>query len=197
MTPSRLCLPLSFDVDALRDALARVPDDVWIDHFNTGDYDGHWSVTALRGPADAKHPIQQVVAHPGITAWGDTALLESLPAFGAALDRFACPLQAVRLMRLGAGAVIHEHTDPGMALDDGEVRVHVPIQTHEDVVFTHDGDRVHLSAGHAWYLDVSRPHAVANRSDADRVHLVVDCVVNDWLRDVFARGHAPSDGNAV
>jgi hypothetical protein len=28
---------------------------------------------------------------------------------------------------------------------------------------------------------------VANRGAADRIHLVIDCLVNDWLRDWFSR----------
>jgi hypothetical protein len=46
--------------------------------------------------------------------------------------------------------------------------------------------RVILEAGSCWYLRLSDPHSVANRGDADRVHLVVDASVNEWVEAVFA-----------
>src|SRR5262249_41039644 len=38
------------------------------------------------------------------------------------------------------------------------------------------------------YVDVRQPHRVSNRGSRARVHLVIDADVNDWLRDLFARG---------
>jgi hypothetical protein len=42
-----------------------------------------------------------------------------------------------------------------------------------------------MKPGEAWYLRLSDPHAVANRGSSDRVHLVLDLVVNDWLTGFF------------
>jgi hypothetical protein len=42
-----------------------------------------------------------------------------------------------------------------------------------------------MAAGSAWYLRLSDPHIVYNRGTADRVHLVIDAVVNKWLRAVL------------
>jgi len=39
------------------------------------------------------------------------------------------------------------------------------------------------------------PHSVANRGAADRVHLVIDAAVNDWVGALFARA-AASDVSA-
>jgi hypothetical protein len=40
-----------------------------------------------------------------------------------------------------------------------------------------------MAPGEAWYLRLSDPHSVANRGTTDRVHLVIDCVVDAWLTD--------------
>jgi hypothetical protein len=45
--------------------------------------------------------------------------------------------------------------------------------------------RVIMNEGECWYLNLNEPHHVTNRGAADRIHLVVDCVVNDWLRDLM------------
>jgi uncharacterized cysteine cluster protein YcgN (CxxCxxCC family) len=42
-----------------------------------------------------------------------------------------------------------------------------------------------LEAGSSWYLRLSDPHSVANRGTADRVHMVIDAEVNDWVRHVL------------
>jgi mannose-6-phosphate isomerase-like protein (cupin superfamily) len=66
------------------------------------------------------------------------------------------------------------------------VRLHIPVVTNDAVDFRLNGERVVLEAGSCWYLRLSDPHSVANRGTEDRVHLVVDAEVNDWVGEVFA-----------
>jgi len=42
-----------------------------------------------------------------------------------------------------------------------------------------------MKAGECWYLDLSLPHWVENHGSTDRVHLVIDCDVNEWLRKII------------
>jgi len=44
-----------------------------------------------------------------------------------------------------------------------------------------------MNAGECWYLDVNSPHAVANHSDIDRIHLVIDCEIVPHLRELIAK----------
>jgi hypothetical protein len=88
-------------------------------------------------------------------------------------------------LRLEPGAHIHEHTDIGDGWEMGRVRLHVPIVTDERVDFFVDGRRVVMRPGELWYCDFTRPHRVHNRSDVGRVHMVLDLVVDEWLRGVF------------
>ena len=44
-----------------------------------------------------------------------------------------------------------------------------------------------MGAGEAWYTNVCLPHSVENRSAVNRVHLVLDMEVNDWVRQLFPR----------
>ena len=43
----------------------------------------------------------------------------------------------------------------------------------------------HMKRGECWWLDVSRPHAVINNSEIDRLHLVFDCFNNDTLQEKY------------
>jgi hypothetical protein len=88
-------------------------------------------------------------------------------------------------MRLAPGSVIKEHTDHDLRFEEGRVRIHIPILTNPDVEFYLNGLRVVLTAGSCWYLRLSDPHRVANRGKTDRVHLVIDLQVNEWLTEVF------------
>ena len=48
-----------------------------------------------------------------------------------------------------------------------------------------NGQRIVMDEGTCWYVNVNFPHRVANRGTADRVHLVIDCIVDDWLRSIM------------
>ena len=48
-----------------------------------------------------------------------------------------------------------------------------------------NGVPVHMGVGECWYLNVNLAHRAANRSPIRRVHLVLDCRVNDWLTELF------------
>ena len=113
------------------------------------------------------------------------------------LDNLPCEFERVRFMKLEAGKIIGKHSDKidkQIGFDDGDiVRIHIPIRTNENVIFTlyenaRDklGNEYNLKTGHYYYTDVTKPHAVRNESDVDRIHLVVDCYSNDALRTLIA-----------
>jgi hypothetical protein len=156
----------------------------WVGHVNRRDYQGDWNILPLRCPrehADA-HPILQGFAIQGNDEWQDLPLLQECPAIRALLKTLNCPLKSVRLMRLCAGAFIRPHRDQGLALEYGEARLHLPIHTSSDVRFVVDGRRVPMRAGELWYINTDREHEVRNPGKSDRINLVIDCLVNDWLR---------------
>jgi hypothetical protein len=182
----RARLPFSFDPAGLRDDLDRIAGGDWVDHFVKQNYEGDWTVLPLRFTAGATHPIMRAYSGPTSTAFEDSPLLDRTPCFRAVLAHFECPLQAVRLMRLTPGSAIKEHRDHDLAAEWGAARIHVPVVTNDDVEFLVNRVPVAMEPGTVWYLRLSDPHSVANRGNTDRVHLVIDCVANDWLMDMLA-----------
>jgi hypothetical protein len=180
--PDRLRLPLSFDPALLVRDLQGLAAVEWTEHFVKQNYQGDWAVIPLRGPAGATHPVMMIYADPTVTQYADTPMLRACPYFRDVLDAFACPLQAVRLMRLTSGSRINEHRDHELSVEEGTVRIHIPVATNDGVVFVLNGTRVTMAAGSAWYLRLSDPHSVTNAGPSDRVHLVIDAVANDWIR---------------
>src|SRR5204863_4619822 len=110
----------------------------------------------------------------------DTPYLKRTPALRAALRVLDCPLKAARLMRLTPGSRIREDDDYDPDTT-GTARLHIPVTTNDGVEFLLNKKRVPMLAGELWYLRLSEPHAVATRGATDRVHLVVDVRLNDWL----------------
>jgi len=182
VTPSAIRLPLTFDPIRLQADLARVPETAWLGHFNQRIYEGDWSVVPLRAIRGSPIPAFSI---PNATDLEDMPLLQECPYFRQVLASFRCPLLSVRLLRLGAGAVIKEHSDPMLSLDHDEVRIHVVVTTNPDVECRIDGVARHWAAGECWYGDFTKPHSFANRGLTDRMHIVLDCGQNDWLRNLL------------
>lgn len=177
-----LKLPLTFDAKWLEADLGNFGDEDWTPHFNRDYYEGEWSGIALRSPADA-----HVDLYPDPTAshYVVTPLLGRCGYVPEVLDAFECELESARFLRLGAGARIREHRDFKLSMEDGVGRVHIPVVTDPAVSFFLNGNRVGMQPGEAWYLNFNLPHRVENESTKARVHLVIDCVVNDWFRSFF------------
>jgi quercetin dioxygenase-like cupin family protein len=183
--PDRLQLPFGFDAGMLLRDLESLKAVGWTEHFVKQNYDGDWSVIPLRGQAGATHPVMMIYSNPGATEFEDTPMLAGCPYFRRVLATFECPLQAVRLMRLAPGSRIKEHSDHELSVEEGTVRIHIPVVTNADVEFHLNRSRVVMQAGSAWYLRLSDPHSVTNNGSSDRVHMVIDATVNDWIKSVL------------
>jgi len=186
----RLRLPFAFDVERLQADLRQLEADAWVDHFVKQNYSGSWSVIPLRGPANATHPVMMIYSDPTCTAFADTPFLERSPYLREVLAAFKCELEAVRLMKLTVGSDIKEHRDHELSFEEGHFRIHVPVVTNPQVEFYLNGARVIMKEGECWYLRLSDPHRVSNRGDNDRVHLVIDGHVNDWVKSLFTGAEA-------
>jgi hypothetical protein len=171
-----------YDVALLQRDLAAIEASRWIDHFAQQSYTGGWDALPLvsaGGRSDAEG-----LRRTGIR-YRKTELLAKCPYFESIVDSFRCEKERVRLLRMRTGAIIESHVDPGNGWSWGIARLHIPITTNEGVSITLDGQRLVMKPGELWYLDVQRVHSARNAGDTDRVHLVLDLVVNDYLRSLF------------
>jgi hypothetical protein len=176
---------LMFDPVALQNEFHLLKDDTWSDHYNKSHYEGDWTIIPLR--AINGHIENIIATHnlPQGLSYQDTVLLDKCPYIKSVIDSFSCEKTSVRLMRLHAGAIIKEHMDQDMNMEAGEARFHIPVQTNKDVAFFIQEDRIPMLAGECWYLNLSLPHRVQNAGKEDRIHLVMDCMVNDWVKSLL------------
>ena len=180
---SFLKLPYELDTARLQHDLETCLSLSWKQHFNRNDYSGDWSGIALRSSSGNETDI---LSHPG-SAFKDTALLDACPYFREIAAMLHCEKETIRLLRLAPGSEIKEHRDRGAGYQFGNFRLHIVICTHENVSFRVDGADVPMKNGECWYADFDRPHSVVNKSNQDRVHLVLDCIRNEWSDELFAK----------
>ncbi|MCK9394148.1 MAG: aspartyl/asparaginyl beta-hydroxylase domain-containing protein [Methylobacter sp.] len=176
-----LRLPFEFDLAALQADLQSLLPDQWVPHYNAQAGDGYWHCQALRSSQGRGDDILAFSNNQFL----DTPLLARCPYFQQVLQRFKCETCSVRLMALAPGGVISEHTDAGTNFEDGVARLHIPIITDPDVLFWLDDEPVHFAVGGTWYMNANCRHRVENRSAVHRIHLVLDCIPNQWLADIF------------
>jgi quercetin dioxygenase-like cupin family protein len=179
-------LPLRFDPAPLQRNVSALPPEDWIPHFNTSYYEGDWSGVALRSVGGVARQLYPDPNPEGV--YEDTEILTYCPEIADAVAAFECEQLSVRLLRLGPGASVREHTDYNLGYEDGEVRFHVPVFTNPDTVFELEGRAIEMLPGESWYVDFNLRHRVANEGSEPRVHLVVDCVVNDWVTRTLEAG---------
>lgn len=188
--PDRIRLPLAFDPAPLAADLAAFGESDWTRHFVRDNYEGDWSAIPLRAAEGETHPVRMIGVHSLAARFVDTHFLARAPAMAAALSRLRSPLKSARLMRLRPGSAIREHSDHDPDEERPGARVHLPITTNAGVEFHLGGKAVAMTPGSLWYLRLSEPHRAVNRGTTDRVHLVVDLMIDDWFLEQARAGVA-------
>ncbi|WP_457968675.1 aspartyl/asparaginyl beta-hydroxylase domain-containing protein [Pseudomonas sp. R4-84] len=176
-------LPVTVNLPLLLQALAAIKDERWRGHFNTAYHSGDWSGVALISAADALTELSPGHGKPVYRVpWSEDGRWQE------ALADWPLDIVSARLLRLGPGGLIHEHRDYDLGGPDADLRLHVPLLSSPGVTFWLDGQIIAMQAGECWFLDLARPHRVANQGDQARIHLVLDCRPGPWLDRQIAEG---------
>ena len=178
-----LKLPFLFDAGLLQQEVNALSASQWLPHYQVKHYEGTWTAIPLRSIGGKADDV--IISPADNPQYLDTIFLESCPYLQKVLQTFQCPLQAVRLLKLNAGSSIKEHRDAELNFESGEIRLHIPVLTDPGVEFILDKERLTLQEGECWYMNFNLPHAINNNSAVNRVHLVIDALVNDWVKEIF------------
>lgn len=180
------------DVDALRAAVAAIPEALWDsenadkpNRFEALDVTRHivfrfianfrdWRTSYDRPLWDEWRPLIEPVLHQAVATYG--------------YERGVFP--RVMLARMAAGGVIQPHRDANPAAKWPH-KIHVPLETNPDVIFSIDGEGYHLPVGEAAEVNNMTVHAVENRGGTDRIHLIFEYYDADqpdpeWLEALSA-----------
>lgn len=175
-------LPFQFDELKLVEEFNNIHQQ-WIGHFNTGYYTGDWSGITLRKPIGEAHGLS--AGNVSVKTYEDTPLMKELPYTQRVLDAIQTEKQAVRYLQLAPNSEIKPHKDFDLVYWDGYVRFHIPIITNDSVKFMIGDEQLNMKPGECWFADFSRTHSVSNFGKTSRIHLVIDCLVNNWVEQLF------------
>lgn len=157
----------------------------WSEHLNTAHYNGGWNVLSLRSPGGRDTPMPDLM---GEENFENNANMIHFASVNALIASLKCTVMSVRFLNLQAGSEIRPHRDHDLAFEMGEARLHFPVITNERVEFYIDHELLKMNEGECWYINANLEHEVANKGETDRIHLVIDCKVNDWIKEVFNKG---------
>lgn len=177
-------------------------------HYSNYNKGKSWSALSLRGyssdPSFITKPSEMnekwLEEHRDVEfAMQDTSLYDQFFEVRSLLSQFNdTEIHRVRFMKLAPlKGELERHTDQVDCDSGGSVgklaRLHYPIKTNPKVVFTVwdcDGNEqsVHMKEGECWFLDTRKPHKAVNGGDEERIHLVVDVLVNERIRNMLCKG---------
>lgn len=178
-----LQLPVRFCADSLAAEVAALPAAAWVPH--PQGFVGNEAV-----------PLVSPHGHLTDATKGPMAASEHLrrcPYIMALMTELGAVWGRSRLMRLAARSEVPSHIDIHYYWRT-HIRIHIPVVTNPSVRFSCGGDSVYMAPGECWLFDSFQLHDVQNKSDEQRVHLVLDTVGGENLSlliDAAEQGAAP------
>lgn len=183
----RIKLPLFFNVEKM---------SAEINAMNLTDFI-YYNVIPLRSPAHILDPNLPIPPPPDSgdyadgswTQWSDTTALKESPYLSSVIDTFRQQTQVtlVRLLRLEPGAIVKEHTDPTLGLEQNNsvIRLTIPIQSDKSVKFYLNNTLVPMKQGECWYMRLSDPHSIIHQGSEERINMSIDIVPNQWTKSLI------------
>lgn len=173
---TRLIRPLGIiDVAPLKEAVLALPEAVWDaedaskpNRFGALDATRHVVFRFVSNFRDWRQSYER----PLWKEWKPVlkpVLAKATAPYGYARGGFP----RVMLARMAPGGVIHPHRDENPAAKWPH-KIHVPLLTNEDVTFYVDGSGFHFAEGEAVEVNNMAVHAVENRGQTDRIHLIFE-----------------------
>ena len=177
------------DIDVTRFAqqAAKITDADWTaDAFRQKTYEVHKQTQTIRLIMDEDGRHRDPTYHPSYVIYKE--LLEPIETF--IRRQFEQTLKAKRLrkkhgrgyfirmilVKLLANGSIPHHVDQGETLSKSH-RMHLPIITNEQNLFSVGDTEIHMKAGELWEINNRREHGVVNSGSEDRTHLIIDYVL--------------------
>ncbi len=170
-----LQLHRDFDVEALRNKIEQIPAAKWLESERERLFAVHKDTQSLLLVLfeDFKHKKPDYL-EPYFELQNELRPLVDYVADYYQNNGFIVRLLLAKLL---AGGKIPHHTDAGYSLLNCH-RVHIPIITNDEVAFVVGGEEINMQVGEFWEINNGLDHAVENRSDEDRIHIIIDWMPN-------------------
>jgi len=177
-----LQLPIRFDAEKLAAEVNALPPSAWMPH--PGGFAGNEAVPLVSPGGELTDDFEGPM--------GPTEQLERCPYIMDLMAELDGVWGRSRLMGLAPGAVVPVHIDVHYYWRT-HLRIHIPVITNPGVLFSCDGESVHMNAGECWVFDSFALHYVQNKGTERRVHLVLDTVGGEKLWDLVEAASAGAE----
>ncbi len=169
-----LKLPIRFDAEALAREVRALPPSAWTPH-PTG-FVGNEAVRLVTPGGEDSDAIDGPMAA--------TDSLNRCDYVRQIMEEIGGVWGRSRFMGLAAGREVPPHIDIHYYWRT-HLRIHIPVITNPEVLFTCGDKTVHMAAGECWIFDSFRWHDVQNKGSEQRIHLVLDTVGGGLLPDLM------------
>ena len=163
------------DISGIRDGILAIPEEIW-------DAENADKPNRFEALDRTRHIVFRFVSN--FQDWRDSydrplwaqwrerlepVLAEATRPYGYAHAAFP----RVMLARMAAGGIIKPHRDANPAAKWPH-KIHVPIQTNDQVAFLVGDTEYHFPEGEAVEVNNMGVHALRNGGDSDRIHLIFE-----------------------
>jgi hypothetical protein len=165
------------DINGLKEQTARLSEKVWTNETRNreNEFEGfhHTQHIIFRFP---DHKGRRTVVHnnPIWHVW-KPILMPVIEQATAPYGYANGQVKAVMLARLKAGHIIDLHTDGSMEYYYLH-KIHIPLQTNDQVGFHIKPHTYHFKEGYAYEVNNIAYHSVFNKGSEDRIHLIFEYV---------------------
>ncbi len=172
-----------YDVEPLNTQLMAEPDSAWTQ--SVARKTGNWPHRdarhlSLANDLDGRH--FKATVFPKYAEY-EALLIPLLRTISTRLNR-GRKVMRIQFAWLGAGSSIEPHRDTSITLVYSH-RVHLPLLTNDHVTFECGDESVVMREGQIWTFDNTLRHAVYNRGETPRIHMIIDFTeplpVSAWL----------------
>lgn len=115
----------------------------------------------------------------------ETDVLHALPSLKKFVNNLGLKYMWARLARLEPNSYLWEHRDYTELKNERRQRLHLPIQTNKDAQIILSGHQINLGYGFLWKLNPQVPHGACNKGSTARIHLIIDCYVEEKLENLI------------
>ena len=175
-----LKLAIRFDAEALAAEVRALPESAWVPH-PTG-FVGNEAVRLVSPGGEETDEIEGPM--------GPTVSLNQCKYVRQIMAEMGGVWGRSRFMGLAAGREVPPHIDSHYYWRT-HLRIHIPVITNPDVLFTCGDETVHMAAGECWLFDSFRWHDVQNKGSQQRIHLVLDTVGGGRLPELMRMAETP------
>ena len=189
MIPSSLLnIKLNFEISAIskkinlnkikEETVGILKQENFLNH--KGDHSGGWGAIGLI--TFGGDPYNDLCSDEEIKP---TRLLQKCPEVQKIIELIPGIKQRVRIMEVKPNTRVFWHYDNGETIDDLDykknARLHIPIFTNNLVEMNICHQKIEWEEGKIYYGDFSFPHMIHNKSNQNRIHLIIDVKISDDL----------------